>query len=90
MIARLINSMTEFKQAIGRGTARAECDYGKFYFTILDYTGSATPASLPTPIPTVSPALITRVTILNGRAARSPVPRSLSSLRSKPSRSRQR
>lgn len=41
VIARVINSMTEFKQIIGRGT-RVRDDYGKFYFSILDYTGSAT------------------------------------------------
>ena len=41
VIARMINSMTEFKQIIGRGT-RVRDDYGKFYFNILDYTGSAT------------------------------------------------
>jgi type I restriction enzyme R subunit len=40
-IARVINSMTEFKQVIGRGT-RVRDDYGKRYFNILDYTGSAT------------------------------------------------
>lgn len=40
-IARLINSMTEFKQIIGRGT-RVRVDYGKLWFSILDYTGSAT------------------------------------------------
>jgi len=40
-IARVINSMTEFKQVIGRGT-RVRDDYGKLYFNILDYTGSAT------------------------------------------------
>jgi type I restriction enzyme R subunit len=33
--------MTDFKQIIGRGT-RVRDDYGKFYFNILDYTGSAT------------------------------------------------
>jgi type I restriction enzyme R subunit len=33
--------MTEFKQIIGRGT-RVRADYGKLYFNILDYTGSAT------------------------------------------------
>jgi type I restriction enzyme R subunit len=33
--------MTEFKQIIGRGT-RVRDDYGKYFFTILDYTGSAT------------------------------------------------
>lgn len=31
-----INSMTEFKQIIGRGT-RIEEDFGKFYFTIIDF-----------------------------------------------------
>lgn len=41
VIARVINSMTEFKQIIGRGT-RVRDDYGKFYFSILDYIGSAT------------------------------------------------
>lgn len=40
-IARVVNSMTEFKQIIGRGT-RVRDDYGKLWFTILDYTGSAT------------------------------------------------
>jgi type I restriction enzyme R subunit len=41
VIARTINSMTEFKQIIGRGT-RVKDDYGKLFFNILDYTGSAT------------------------------------------------
>lgn len=41
VLARVINSMTEFKQIIGRGT-RVREDYGKLYFNILDYTGSAT------------------------------------------------
>ncbi len=40
-IARVVNSMTEFKQIIGRGT-RLRADEGKYFFTILDYTGSAT------------------------------------------------
>ena len=31
-----INSMTEFKQIIGRGTRIRE-DYGKYYFTIMDF-----------------------------------------------------
>ena len=38
---RVVNSMTEFKQIIGRGT-RVRDDYGKLFFNILDYTGSAT------------------------------------------------
>src|SRR5207245_1690804 len=33
--------MTDFKQIIGRGT-RVRDDYGKLWFNILDYTGSAT------------------------------------------------
>jgi type I restriction enzyme R subunit len=41
VIARVIGSMTEFKQIIGRGT-RVRDDYGKLWFSILDYTGSAT------------------------------------------------
>lgn len=40
-LVRVINSMTEFKQIIGRGT-RVRDDYGKLFFSILDYTGSAT------------------------------------------------
>ena len=34
-----IESMTEFKQIIGRGT-RLRTDYGKYYFTIMDFRGS--------------------------------------------------
>ncbi len=41
VLFRLVNSMTEFKQIIGRGT-RVREDKGKLFFTILDYTGSAT------------------------------------------------
>ncbi|MBA2245992.1 MAG: DEAD/DEAH box helicase family protein [Gemmatimonadetes bacterium] len=41
VLARWVGSMTEFKQIIGRGT-RVEPDYGKLFFNILDYTGSAT------------------------------------------------
>lgn len=41
VLVRVINSMTEFKQIIGRGT-RVRDDYDKLYFNILDYTGSAT------------------------------------------------
>ncbi|CCF82604.1 EcoAI/FtnUII family type I restriction enzme subunit R [Nitrolancea hollandica] len=41
VLARVIGSMAEFKQIIGRGT-RVRDDYGKLYFNILDYTGSAT------------------------------------------------
>jgi type I site-specific restriction endonuclease len=41
MLARVAGSMTEFKQIIGRGT-RVRYDYGKLWFNIIDYTGSAT------------------------------------------------
>lgn len=41
VIVKVINSMTDFKQIIGRGT-RVRDDYGKLFFTIMDYTGSAT------------------------------------------------
>lgn len=41
VIARVIGSMSEFKQIIGRGT-RVRDDYGKLWFNIIDYTGSAT------------------------------------------------
>ena len=41
VLVRVINSITEFKQIIGRGT-RVRSDYGKLFFNILDYTGSAT------------------------------------------------
>src|SRR5262249_17205864 len=41
VLARVISSMTEFKQIIGRGT-RVRDDYGKLWFNIIDYTGSAT------------------------------------------------
>ncbi len=41
VLMRVVNAMTEFKQMIGRGT-RVRDDYDKLFFTILDYTGSAT------------------------------------------------
>ncbi len=41
VLARVVGSMTEFKQIIGRGT-RVRDDYGKLWFNILDYAGSAT------------------------------------------------
>jgi type I restriction enzyme R subunit len=40
VLMQVINSITEFKQIIGRGTRVSE-DHGKLFFTILDYTGSA-------------------------------------------------
>ncbi|GEO08296.1 EcoAI/FtnUII family type I restriction enzme subunit R [Segetibacter aerophilus] len=41
VLFRMVNSVTEFKQIIGRGT-RVRDDKQKLFFTILDYTGSAT------------------------------------------------
>lgn len=61
VLARVINSMTEFKQIIGRGT-RVRDDYGKLYFNILDYTGSAT-RLFADPEFDGEPALITEVRI---------------------------
>lgn len=40
-LARVVGSMSEFKQIIGRAT-RIDEDYGKLWFSILDYTGTAT------------------------------------------------
>lgn len=41
VLCRMIGSMSEFKQIIGRGTRVLE-DYDKLFFNIVDYTGSAT------------------------------------------------
>jgi type I restriction enzyme R subunit len=41
VLARMVGSMSEFKQIIGRGT-RVRDDYSKLWFNIIDYTGSAT------------------------------------------------
>ena len=41
VLARIVGSMPEFKQIIGRGT-RLRTDYGKLAFNIIDYTGTAT------------------------------------------------
>ena len=41
VLARVVGSLPEFKQIIGRGT-RVRDDYGKLWFNIIDYTGSAT------------------------------------------------
>ncbi len=40
VLIRVVGSMTEFKQIIGRGTRTRE-EYGKLFFTILDYAGIA-------------------------------------------------
>ena len=41
VLVRMVGSIAEFKQIIGRGT-RLRPDYGKLAFNILDYTGAAT------------------------------------------------
>jgi len=41
VLARVVGSQSEFKQIIGRGT-RLRIDYGKEFFNIIDYTGTAT------------------------------------------------
>jgi type I restriction enzyme R subunit len=41
VLARVVGSRSEFKQIIGRGT-RLRVDYGKEFFNIIDYTGTAT------------------------------------------------
>ena len=41
VLARVVGSLPEFKQIIGRGT-RLRPDYGKLAFNIIDYTGTAT------------------------------------------------
>lgn len=41
VLARVVGSMPEFKQIIGRGT-RLRTDYNKLAFNIIDYTGTAT------------------------------------------------
>jgi type I restriction enzyme R subunit len=60
-IVRMVNSMTEFKQIIGRGT-RVRDDYGKLFFNILDYTGAATQKFVD-PDFDGDPALITEVKV---------------------------
>lgn len=41
VLIRIVGSMSDFKQIIGRGT-RVRDDYGKLFFNIIDYTGTAT------------------------------------------------
>jgi type I restriction enzyme, R subunit len=41
VMVRVVGSMSEFKQIVGRGT-RVREEYNKLFFNILDYTGSAT------------------------------------------------
>ena len=63
VLFRMVNSMTEFKQIIGRGT-RVREDKEKLFFTILDYTGSAT-RKFADPDFDGEPPLITEVEINN-------------------------
>ncbi len=41
VLARVVGARSEFKQIVGRGT-RLKVDYGKEYFNIIDFTGTAT------------------------------------------------
>ncbi|MCO6427155.1 EcoAI/FtnUII family type I restriction enzme subunit R [Nitrosomonas communis] len=41
VLARVVGSRAEFKQIVGRGT-RLKIDYGKEYFTLIAFTGTAT------------------------------------------------
>ena len=63
VLFRNVNSPTEFKQIIGRGT-RVREDKEKLFFTILDYTGSAT-RNFADPDFDGEPPLITEVEIDN-------------------------
>jgi type I restriction enzyme R subunit len=89
VLARVVGSMSEFKQIIGRGS-RVRDDYGKLWFNIIDYTGR--PSRLPTagvtgrPTRRVSPATScspsstrTRRSVLTARAGRACSPTCASS-----------
>ncbi len=41
VLARVVGARSEFKQIVGRGT-RLKVEYGKEYFNIIDFTGTAT------------------------------------------------
>lgn len=60
-LARVVGSRAEFKQIVGRGT-RLKVDYGKEYFNIIDFTGTAT-RHFADPDFDGEPALIEDVTI---------------------------
>ena len=64
VLARVVGSRSEFKQIIGRGT-RLKVDYGKEYFSIIDFTGTAT-GHFADPDFDGEPALIEEVTINEG------------------------
>lgn len=61
VLARVVGSRAEFKQIVGRGT-RLKVDYGKEYFNIIDFTGTAT-LHFADPDFDGEPALIEEVTI---------------------------
>jgi type I restriction enzyme, R subunit len=64
VLARVVGSMTDFKQIIGRGT-RVRDDYGKLWFNIIDYTGSAT-RMFADPDFDGDPALVTEQELVEG------------------------
>jgi type I restriction enzyme R subunit len=61
VLARVVGSRSEFKQIVGRGT-RLKVDYGKEYFNIIDFTGTAT-QHFADPDFDGEPALISEVTL---------------------------
>lgn len=61
VLARVVGSRAEFKQIVGRGT-RLRADYGKEYFNIIDFTGTAT-RHFADPDFDGDPALIEEVTV---------------------------
>ncbi|MCM8627638.1 EcoAI/FtnUII family type I restriction enzme subunit R [Accumulibacter sp.] len=61
VLARVVDSRAEFKQIVGRGT-RLKVDYGKEYFNIIDFTGTAT-RHFADPDFDGEPALIEEVTV---------------------------
>lgn len=61
VLARVVGSRSEFKQIVGRGT-RLKVDYGKEYFNIIDFTGTAT-RHFADPEFDGEPALIEEVTV---------------------------
>ena len=67
VLARVVGSRSEFKQIIGRGT-RLKTDYGKEYFNIIDFTGTAT-RHFADPDFDGEPVLIEEVTIDEAGAA---------------------
>lgn len=61
VLARVVGSRAEFKQIVDRGT-RLKVDYGKEYFNIIDFTGTAT-RHFADPDFDGEPALIEEVTV---------------------------